>query len=52
MDRRAVDIEATFQRRLESIEDERQADLHRAADELRKELDELMALERRLDTSS
>jgi len=52
MDRRAVEIEASFQRRLAGIEDERQADLRRAADELLKELDELMALERRLETSS
>jgi hypothetical protein len=52
MDRRSVEIEASFQRRLASIEDERQADLRRAADELLKELDELMALERRLETSS
>jgi hypothetical protein len=52
MDRRAIDIESSFQRRLANIEDERQAELRRAADELLKELDELTALERRLETSS
>jgi hypothetical protein len=52
MERRSIEIEATFQRRLTGIEDERQADLRRAADELLKELDELVALERRLETAS